>query len=74
MQFLLDLEPEQIILVPIDVNAEKALAKEILNQWWEIHNNFSPPQDQDQSKSFSPKFASSKKDSTFASDNDSLKI
>lgn len=32
MQFLLDLEPEQIILEPIDVNAVNALAKEILNQ------------------------------------------
>ena len=32
MQFLLDLEPEEIILEPIDVNAVNALAKEILNQ------------------------------------------
>ena len=32
MQFLLDLEPEQIILEPIDVDAVNALAKEILNK------------------------------------------
>lgn len=30
MQFLLDLEPEQLILAPLDVNAINALAKEIL--------------------------------------------
>ncbi len=30
MQFLLDLEPEQIILEPIDVDAVNALAKKIL--------------------------------------------
>lgn len=32
MQFLLDLEPEEIILEPIDVDAVNAMAKEILNQ------------------------------------------
>ena len=32
MQFLLDLEPEEIILEPIDVDAVNALAKEVLNQ------------------------------------------
>lgn len=32
MQFLLDLEPEQIVLEPIDVGAVNALAKEILNK------------------------------------------
>ena len=32
MQFLLDLEPEQIILEPIDVDAVNALAREILNK------------------------------------------
>jgi hypothetical protein len=32
MQFLLDLEPEEIILEPIDVNAVNALAKEFLKQ------------------------------------------
>ena len=31
MQFLLDLEPGQIILEPIDVDAVNAMAKEILN-------------------------------------------
>ena len=31
MQFLLDLEPEEIILEPIDVDAVNALAKEIMN-------------------------------------------
>lgn len=30
MQFLLDLEPEEIILKPIDVDAVNALAKKIL--------------------------------------------
>ena len=32
MQFLLDLEPEQIILEPIDVETVNALAREILNK------------------------------------------
>ena len=32
MQFLLDLEPEEIILEPIDVDAVNALVKEIMNQ------------------------------------------
>ena len=32
MQFLLDLEPEEIVLEPIDVDAVNALAKEFLNQ------------------------------------------
>ena len=30
MQFLLDLEPEEIVLEPIDVDAVNALAREIL--------------------------------------------
>ena len=30
MQFLLDLEPEEIVLEPIDVDAVNALAKKIL--------------------------------------------
>ena len=34
MQFLLDLEPEQIVLEPIDVDAVNALAKEILSEEW----------------------------------------
>ena len=32
MQFLLDLEPEEIVLEPIDVNAINALAKEIIKE------------------------------------------
>lgn len=32
MQFLLDLEPEEIILEPVDVNALNALAKEVLDR------------------------------------------
>ena len=32
MQFLLDLEPEQIILEPIDVDAVNSLAREILHK------------------------------------------
>ena len=32
MQFLLDMEPEQIILEPIDVDVVNALAREILNK------------------------------------------
>ena len=32
MQFLLDLEPEEIVLEPIDVDAVNSLAREILNQ------------------------------------------
>ena len=32
MQFLLDLEPEEIILTPIDADAVNSLAKEILFQ------------------------------------------
>ena len=31
MQFLLDLEPEEIILEPIDVNAVNAMSKAILD-------------------------------------------
>ena len=31
MQFLLDLEPEEIVLEPIDVDAVNALAKKILS-------------------------------------------
>lgn len=33
MQFLLDLEPEEIVLEPIDVDAVNALASEIIKEW-----------------------------------------
>jgi hypothetical protein len=32
MQFLLDLEPEELVLEPIDTNALNSLAKEILGK------------------------------------------
>jgi hypothetical protein len=32
MQFLLNLEPEDLVLEPVDVDAVNAMAKEILNK------------------------------------------